>query len=96
MEMADKQKEKELAMLQAQKDREWELSKIRFITENQKAIFGGTEEQRKKMATLITTVFPREIAEKLFAKLSATARSRSAKKTWGKAHHDLLISPSDI
>jgi WD40 repeat protein len=69
MESQERQKDRELALSDTQRTRELDLSAVRFITENRKAIFEGTPEDRELFAKLIPILFPAEISAPLMLRI---------------------------
>jgi WD40 repeat protein len=90
-----KNKEIELTTLQhkadtesqeRQKDRELNLSFVKFITENRQAIFEGSPEDQELFARLIPSLFPPEISAPLLSRIETT--SGSEKKIWQTAQQN--------
>ncbi len=46
---------------------------MKFVSENSKVIFEGTEEERTRIRNVITVTFPQNITDALFRKLEQTA-----------------------
>jgi len=84
IESQERQKDRELAASEAQRKRELDLSAARFITENRKAIFGGSAEDKEIFARLIPTLFPPEVAAPLLQRLE-NATTGPGRKIWEDA-----------
>jgi hypothetical protein len=96
LQMTAIQKQSELTLLQEQRNREWNLSAAKFVTENRKAIFGGDQREQELFARLIPTIFPKDVSDSLLEKLIATSTG-AAQETWKKGYHVSVtyrISPS--
>lgn len=65
----ERQRDRELAITDSQRKRELDITAIRFITENRKAIFDGSAEDRELFAKLIPTLFPPEVAAPLLTRI---------------------------
>lgn len=89
IEIAVAQKQKEYEMAQLQQNREWNLNMAKFVSEHADVIFGGNEEQRKRIRDVIIATFPANISSILFQKLEATASSPQARSTWREAQKAL-------
>ena len=61
-----------LASAEAQRKRELDLSAARFITDNRKAIFEGSADDKELFAKVIPTLFPPEVAAPLLRRLEKT------------------------
>jgi WD40 repeat protein len=84
IESQERQKDRELAVSEAQRKRELDLSAARFITDNRKAIFQGSAEEKELFARLIPTLFPPEVAAPLLRRL-ANATPGAERKIWQNA-----------
>jgi len=81
MEIQEKQKERELTAQDAQKKREWDLSAAKFITDNRKAIFNGTQVEQKLFAKLIGSIYPPDVSSSLLERIE-NASPTASKQTW--------------
>jgi hypothetical protein len=93
LDVADKQKEKELAILTEQRHREWSLNAAKFVTDNRKALFAGTPQERDLFAKLIPTVFPADVSASLLDRLIA-ASPPTAKGVWSTARANVIGTAS--
>lgn len=84
IESQERQKDRELALSDAQRKRELDLSAARFITENRKAIFEGTPEDRELFAKLIPTLFPAEVSAPLLLRIEKATPGPES-KIWQSA-----------
>lgn len=90
-ERLDKQKEKELALQSAEYERQWNLSRAKFITENKQTLFNGSGTELNRMSQIIETLFPGDIASRMFADLKNTADSRERQEVWSNAQNRLQV-----
>jgi len=84
IESQQRQKDRELATTEAQRKRELDLSAARFITENRRAIFQGSAEEKELFARLIPTLFPPEVSAPLLRRLE-NATPGPERKIWEAA-----------
>lgn len=88
-ERLDRQRDKEMLMQAAEQERQWNLSRAKFITDNRKILFEGRPEDLKPMSLLIETLFPPNIAVAMFEDLRSTAASSEAQTVWTTAQERL-------
>jgi hypothetical protein len=88
-ERLDKQKDKELTSQDAERERQWNLSRAKFITENKKTLFDGSAPELKRMSLIIETLFPHDIANDMFEDFKRTADSPQNEKIWSNAQERL-------
>lgn len=67
-------KDKELALLKAQQDREWRYKALEFVANKSDIFFGSEPEKARRMAGALAVGFPREIADELLGKLQISAQ----------------------
>lgn len=84
-ERLDKQRNKELMMQAAEQERQWNLSRAKFIADNKKVLFEGRPEELKRMSLLIETLFPADIAVAMFEDFKSTAASPEVQTVWTTA-----------
>jgi hypothetical protein len=84
-ERLDRQRNKELIMQAAEQERQWNLSRAKFITDYRKILFEGRPEELKRMSLLIETLFPPNIAVAMFEDFKSTATSSEAQTVWNTA-----------
>jgi WD40 repeat protein len=87
------QKDRELAISEAQRKRELDLSAARFITENRKAIFQGSAEEKELFARLIPTLFPPDVSAPLLRRLE-NATPGPGRKIWEDARKNSITGVS--
>jgi len=80
----ERQKDRELAASDAQRKRELDLSAARFITDNRKAIFEGSADEKELFARLIPTLFPPEISAPLLTRIESVTPGPE-RKIWQDA-----------
>jgi len=83
-EALDKQKDKELTLVEVQKKRDWNLSVANFVLNNRKALFHGTDEEKRTYAKIIPTIFPVEVSDSLLERLTVSSTPQS-KRIWQDA-----------
>jgi hypothetical protein len=88
-ERLDKQRDKELALQVAERERQWNLDRAKFITENKKTIFEGNPQELKRMSMVIETLFPYDIAAGMFEDLKRAADSPDKERVWSGAQERL-------
>jgi type II secretory pathway pseudopilin PulG len=84
-ERTDKQREHEMALQSFERERQWNLDRAKFITENKRMLFEGKPDELRRMSSIIETVFPHDVAATMFENLRDTARSSEAQRVWGNA-----------
>jgi hypothetical protein len=82
------EREREFALQQGQREREWNLEVTKFVSENSKVIYGGSEVQRQRIAKLITIMFPPAISDALFSKLEGPLDTKSS-QPWERVRNEL-------
>lgn len=87
------QKDRELAISEAQRKRELDLAAARFITDNRKAIFQGSAEEKELFARLIPTLFPPEVSAPLLQRLEKATPGPGA-KIWKDARLNSITGVS--
>src|SRR6185503_191793 len=70
-----------------EKDREYNLARAKFVTENGETLFKGAPKDLQRMAFIIELLFTQDDSHKLFEDLFETANSPEAKKVWGEARN---------
>ena len=85
IERLKKQKDEELALQRAEYERQWNLSRAKFITENKQTLFAGSAQELSRMSYLIEMLFPADIAFGMFQDLRSTAESSERKIVWSEA-----------
>ena len=90
--LSDRQKSIELEKLQAQREREWNLSRAQFILTHGEKIFSGTPDVQRLYAKIIPTIFPQEISVDILKNLERTS-SPATKTIWHQARTNIEAQP---
>lgn len=83
-------KERELEQAAMRQNREWNLSILKYISENKALLFGTDNEERKRITSIILVTFPEEITQALFRKLEDSAGSVEEVREWNAAVAQLV------
>lgn len=67
-------KEKDLALLKAQQDREWRYKALEFVTDKSDVFFGSDPTKAKRMAGALAVGFPRDVADEILGKLQISVQ----------------------
>ncbi|HVF67660.1 MAG TPA: hypothetical protein VM914_08355 [Pyrinomonadaceae bacterium] len=54
-------------------ERRWRLESLKFVSDNKKEIFEGTQDQKLTMCRVLSTTFPQEITDVLFARFGGNS-----------------------
>lgn len=95
IDMVERQKVKELALLDEQNRREWNLNAAKFIADNRKGLFDGSQQEQKLLAKVIRTVYPPDVAALLLEKLESTSLP-SEGSTWREAREKIVRPVSSL
>lgn len=89
VEAQERQKDREFAANDAQRKRELDINAARFITDNRKAIFEGSSEDKELFAKVIPALFPPEVAAPLLGRLKNSTIGPE-RKIWQEAQEQSL------
>ena len=92
IEMIDRQKEKELALLNEKNRKDWNLNAAKFITDNRKPLFEGSKSEKQLLANVIGTIYPPDVAASILAKLENVSLSPE-EDAWRK-EREKIVRPS--
>ncbi len=70
------------------KDRDWNLRLVEFVSEHKDTIFGGDDEQRVRIRNVILVAFPPSLTTALFAKLEEASKPTTEGTTLWKDSQD--------
>lgn len=85
LKVAQEQKKQDTAVLQAQRDRENNLSFTKFVFDNYGKIFGGDLQQQERMQNVILALFPSEVTTPFFKKSEQAATNPKSKQLFKRA-----------
>ena len=84
MHVASLDKDRELELAREKNDQEFRLAAAKFVSDNSKLIFEGSEEERSRVRNVILASFPPKVSNALFARLEQAAASPQAVTTWSE------------
>jgi hypothetical protein len=87
LESQERQKEHELALSDAQRKRELDLAAAKFIADNRKEIFEGSDADKEVYGKMISALFPPEVAAPVLHRLEI-ASTGQARKIWNAARQE--------
>ena len=67
-------KEKDLAVLKAQQDREWRYKALEFVSNKSDIFFGSDPGKAKRMAGALAVGFPHEVADEMLGRLQISVQ----------------------
>lgn len=92
MKIAEFQKNREIEMIDRQKEKELSLSAAKFVADNRKVLFEGSAQEKELMAKIIGIIYPPPVAASLLAKLE-NASSPPEESTWRK-ERERIVRPT--
>jgi hypothetical protein len=72
--VAEINKNKDLAVLEAQQEREWRYKALEFVANKSEIFFGTDADKAKQMAAVFTVGFPQHIAVEILGKIQNSAK----------------------
>src|ERR1700682_6113112 len=82
--VASLDKRRELESAREKSDQEFRIAAAKFVSDNSKLIFEGSEEEQSRMRNIILASFPPKVSNALFARLEQAATSPQAVTTWSE------------